>query len=490
MTTLSRLSFDNHFARLGPQFSTAQPPVPVPEPFLASVNPDVAALIDLDPVELHTAEFLRFASGHWLPPGSDPVAMIYGGHQFGRFVPELGGGREVLIGQVRNRACETWDVELKSSPDADSASPSSPSSGGAAAPGSVIREYLGSEALHHLGIPTTRALAIAVSDLPAVRDGVETAGALLRVAPSLVRFGSFEVFHYRQQPDRIRTLADYVIGHWFPEVTGEPGTADAYFGFLHAVVVRTARSIAQWQAAGFAHGLMNTDSMSILGIALDLGPFGFVEAYDPDLASNPSDDDGRYALSNQPAIGFWNLSALAHALTSLLPVERRQEALSAFEPEFSATLGRLMGAKLGLVDPRDEDESLINGLLEILRGNGVDYTRFFRALSDRDPAADEPDPAIPALFRYPEAFALWDEGYRARLAAEGVEPHARRRSMRAVNPKYVLRDWMAVRAIERAARKDLSEIDRLLDVLRHPYEDQPGMDEYARPEPARSPAKA
>ena len=480
VTTLAHLSFDNHFARLGSQFSTALPPTPVPEPYVVSVNPDAAALIDLDPVELHTAEFLRFVSGHRVPPGSDPVAMLYAGHQFGVYVPQLGDGRAILIGQVRNQAGQSWDLQLKGAGE----TPYSRFADGRAVLRSSIREYLGSEAMHHLGIPTSRALAVVGSDLPIIRETVETAAVLLRMAPSHVRFGSFEVFYYRQQHDRIRTLADYVIGHFFTEVDAEPGSEESHFRFFREVVVRTARMIAQWQAVGFAHGVMNTDNMSILGITFDYGPFGFVEAYDPDFICNHSDDSGRYAFSNQPPIAYWNLCALAQALTPLLSIERCKEALAEYEPEYLTTYEQLIHAKMGLIDAREEDAVLINDLFSILRGNEVDYTMFFRALSGYDAETDHDDPAITALFKYPEAFTLWSEGYRARIASEAIEQDARHRKMRAANPRYILRNWLAQRAIERAQQKDFAEVDRLLEVLRRPFDDQPGFEEYAGPAPA------
>ena len=480
--TLLDLHFDNHFARLGPGLSTALHPTPVPEPYLVSVNPDVAALVGLDPLELRTAEFLRFVSGHWLPPGAESVAMLYAGHQFGHYVPQLGDGRAILVGQVRNDRGESWDLQLKGAGE----TPYSRMADGRAVLRSTIREYLGSEAMHHLGIPSSRAMAVAGSDLPIIRETVETAAVLLRVAPSHVRFGSFEVFFYRAQHDRLKVLADYVIENHFPEVTAAAGTEDAYFQFFRQVVTRTARMIAHWQAVGFAHGVMNTDNMSILGITFDYGPFGFLEAYDPDFICNHSDDSGRYAFSNQPSIAFWNLCCLAQALTPLLSVERCREGLSAYEPEYTGTYFRLFRAKLGLAEAREEDVKLIAALLEILQGNGVDYTMFFRALSGFDAAAGKSDSAIAALFRYPEAFDLWNEDYRTRLAGEGIDQAARQLAMRAVNPRYVLRNWLAQRAIERAQRKDFSEVDRLLELLRRPFDDRPGqpeLDEYAGPAP-------
>ena len=479
MTVLASLHFDNHFARLGPEFSTTLPPTPLPEPYLVSANPDLAALFDLDPGQLRSPEFVGMLSGNWLPPGAEPIAMLYAGHQFGQYVPQLGDGRAILLGQVRNARNESWDLQLKGAGE----TPYSRMADGRAVLRSTIREYLCSEAMHHLGIPTSRALGIVGSDFPVLRETVETAAVLLRVAPSHVRFGSFEVFFYRNQHQHVRTLADYVIREHFPEITEAPGSSASHLAFLREVIVRTARMIAHWQAAGFAHGVMNTDNMSILGLTFDYGPYGFVEAYDPDIICNHSDDSGRYAFSNQPTIALWNLCCLAQALTPLLTVEECRAVLADFEPEYRAAYVQLFRAKLGLRTARDEDARLMADLLEIMQGNSVDSPRFFRALSGFDSAADAPNRGMTKLFRYPEAFQLWSDGYRTRLAHEGVPDVERQSAMRGVNPRYVLRNWLAQRAIDRAQQKDFTEVDRLLDILRRPFDDQPEFDEYACPAP-------
>jgi serine/tyrosine/threonine adenylyltransferase len=480
MPALETLNFDNHFARLGPQFSSPLPPAPLPDPYLVSANPDVAALIDLDPEQLLMPEFVRFVSGSWLPPGSEPIAMLYAGHQFGQYVPQLGDGRAILTGQVRNARDETWDLQLKGAGE----TPYSRMADGRAVLRSTIREYLGSEAMHHLGIPTSRAMGIVGSDFPVLRETVETAAVLLRVSPSHVRFGSFEVFFYRNQHQHIRTLADYVIRQHFPEISEAPGTTASYFAFLREVVVRTARMIAHWQTVGFAHGVMNTDNMSILGLTFDYGPYGFMEAFDPDFICNHSDESGRYAFSNQPTIAFWNLCCLAQALTPLLPVEQCREALSGFEPVYRDTYARLFRAKLGLKSAREEDAVLTAGLLQILQGNAVDYPKFFRALSSFASESGAPHAEASQLFRYPEAFEYWSADYRTRLAHEGAGEAERQAGMRAANPRYVLRNWLAQRAIDRAQQKDFSEVDGLLNLLRRPFDDQPGFEEYAGPAPA------
>ena len=480
MAKLSTLHFDNHFARLGPDFSTALLPTALPVPYLVSANPDAAALFDLDPDELRTPEFVAMLSGNWLPPGAEPVAMLYAGHQFGQYVPQLSDGRALLLGQVTNARNESWDLQLKGSGE----TPYSRMADCRAVLRSSIREYLCSEAMHHLGIPTSRAMGIAGSDYPVIRETVETAAVLLRVAPSHVRIGSFEAFFYRDQPQHVRTLADYVIARHFPEVAEAHGSTASHLAFLREVIHRTARMIAHWQAVGFAHGVMNTDNMSILGLTFDYGPFGFVEAYDPDFICNHSDDTGRYAFSNQPTIALWNLCCLAQALTPLLAVEECRGVLGDFETVYQSAYADLLRAKLGLRTTREEDARLMSGLLEILHGNAVDYTQFFRALSAFDSGADAASAEAAGLFRYPEAFALWSDDYRTRLSHEGIPEVERQAAMRAVNPRYVLRNWLAQRAIDHAQRRDFEEIDRLHALLRRPFDDQPGFEEYAGPAPA------
>ena len=479
MTFPAGLHFDNHFARLGPAFSSVLPPTPLPDPYLVSANADVAALLDLDPAILATSEFVSIAAGNALPPGAEPVSMLYAGHQFGHLVPQLGDGRAILVGQLRNSRGESWDLQLKGAGQ----TPYSRMGDGRAVLRSSIREYLGSEAMHHLGIPSTRALAVVGSDQPVFRETVETAAVLVRVAPSHVRFGSFEVFFYRDQAAAIETLAEYVIEHDFTWIGGSRGRPARYQALLGEVTERTARMIAQWQAVGFAHGVMNTDNMSVLGLTFDYGPYGFMETWDPDFICNHSDDSGRYAFSNQPNIGFWNLCCLAQALTPLLPVEQCREALARYEPEYRATLAALYRGKLGLRGERDEDPGLLSGVLQLLRENQVDYPMFFRALCGFGTGPAEKNVAVRNLFQAPEAFDAWSAAYRTRLGHEGVPDDERQAGMRKINPRYILRNWLAQRAIDRAQNRDFSEVDRLLNLLRRPFDDQPGFEEYAGPAP-------
>ncbi|HEY6093375.1 MAG TPA: YdiU family protein, partial [Gallionellaceae bacterium] len=318
MRKLEQLNFDNTFARLPATFHSRLQPTPLGNPYLVSFNSRAAALIDLADDQALRPDFAEYFIGNRLLPGSEPLSMLYAGHQFGHYVPQLGDGRAILLGEIRNAAGELWDVQLKGA----GPTPYSRSGDGRAVLRSSIREYLCSEAMHGLGIPTTRALCIVGSDDEVYRERIETAAVVTRLAPSHVRFGSFEVFYYRQQVAQIEALADYVIARHFPHLTGVPGR----FGrLLHEVMTRTARLMARWQAVGFMHGVMNTDNMSILGLTFDYGPFGFMEAYNPGHVCNHSDHGGRYAFDQQPQIGLWNLTALAQAMSPLVPLQEAEQ---------------------------------------------------------------------------------------------------------------------------------------------------------------------
>jgi uncharacterized protein YdiU (UPF0061 family) len=336
--------------------------------------------------------------------------------------------------------------------------------------------------MHGLGIPTTRAFCIVGSDQKVHRETVETGAVLLRLSPSHVRFGSFEVFYYRKQYEHITTLADYVIARHFSNVVHEE---EKYPRFLSEVVLSTARLIAKWQAVGFAHGVMNTDNMSILGLTFDYGPFGFMDHYDPGFICNHSDHEGHYAFNQQPQIGLWNLNRLAQALIPLISVEQAKEALACYEPAFVTHYEELMRQKLGLREFHSGDVSLVSGFLEIMHTDRVDYTNCFRALGNFRQAETEGNASLRGMFINREAFDRWAEGYRARLSAERSRDGERKGRMDRVNPKYVLRNYLAQIAIGKAAEnQDYSEIDRLLALLRDPYREQPSMEDYAAPPPA------
>ncbi|MBA4158493.1 MAG: YdiU family protein [Gemmatimonadetes bacterium] len=479
MRSLTDLPFDNTYTRLPEAFYARTRPIPFTNPHLVSFNPAASELIDLDPAEAARPEFVEYFSGKKQLPGADPIAMLYAGHQFGQYVPQLGDGRAILIGEVRGRQGIAWDLHLKGG----GMTPFSRGFDGRAVLRSTIREHLGSEAMHGLQIPTTRALCIIGSDEEVYRERVETGAMLVRLAPSHIRFGSFEVFSYRSQHDLLRQLADHTIEHHFPHLDGTDGD-DRYVRFLTEVVERTARLVAAWQAVGFAHGVLNTDNMSIHGITMDYGPFGFLDHYDPGFIPNHSDPGGRYAFDQQPGIGLWNLSALAQALLPLMTREAAVAALDRYEPVFLNAYAEHMQAKLGLRQPRPEDGELLSELLAMMQASEVDYTNLFRSLASfaREGGAD--GTAVREMFPDAERFDAWAARYRARLGAEGGEPAARAARMNAVNPKYVLRNYLAEAAIRKAEdERDYSEIERLLALLRDPYSEQPEMEGYAAAPP-------
>jgi uncharacterized protein YdiU (UPF0061 family) len=480
MTTarkLEGLSFDNTYARLPGAFYAKLSPTPFSDsPRLVSFNTSAAELIDLDPDEARRPEFAGMFGGNLLAPGMDPLAMLYSGHQFGVYVPQLGDGRAILLGEATNQRGERWDLHLKGA----GMTPFSRDGDGRAVLRSTIREYLCSEAMQGLGIPTTRALCIVGSDHKVYREQVETGAMLLRMAPSHVRFGTFEIFYYRKQHDHLMALADYVIDQHFPHLRG---VGDQYARFFVEVVERTARLIAQWQAVGWAHGVMNTDNMSILGLTLDYGPFGFMEDYDAGFICNHSDHDGRYAFSQQPYMGLWNLSCLAQALLPLVEKEALKAGLDHYTPLFEQEYVRLMRAKLGLAEEQAEDSELISDFLGLLQGSRADYTIIFRELGRFSTEPGARNDGLREHFLNSERFDDWAVRYRDRLRSEQSRDDERCAGMNRVNPKYVLRNYLAQIALEKAQQNDFSEIERLLTLLQNPYSDHPGMDTYAGPPP-------
>ncbi len=470
---LEELSFDNTYACLPEAFYTKLSPTPFSDPpYLVNFNPAAAELIDLDPDEAKRPEFAGIFGGSMLPPGMDPLAMLYSGHQFGIYVPQLGDGRAILLGEVRNERGERWDLQLKGA----GLTPFSRDGDGRAVLRSTIREYLCSEAMHGLGIPTTRALCIVGSDEKVYREQIETGAILVRMAPSHVRFGTFETFYYRKQHEQLKVLADYVIVNHYPHLME---VTDKYSRFFDEVVERTAKLIAQWQAVGWAHGVMNTDNLSILGITLDYGPFGFIDDYDPGFICNHSDHNGRYAFNQQPYVGLWNLSCLAQALLPIVPKDELKAGLDRYTPIHQERYLGLMRLKLGLDSARTEDESLVTDLLSLMAQSRADYTKVFRTLGHFHSRSGEQNEILRDYFVDRGGFDCWAARYCARLRENTNTNAERRERMNLVNPKYVLRNYLAQTAIEKAQQKDFSEIDRLLTLLQNPYSDQPGMDAYA-----------
>ncbi len=471
--TLEQLAFDNSFARLDPSFYTRLAPTPLPEPYLVAGSPAAAGLIGLRTEEFRRAEFVETFAGNRALPGFEPLAAVYSGHQFGVWAGQLGDGRALLLGEALGPDGRRWELQLKGS----GLTPYSRMGDGRAVLRSSIREFLCSEAMHALGVPTTRALAAIGSDYPVVRETVETAAVVTRMAPSFLRFGNFEHFYYAGRHQELQALADYVIDGFYPGLRDEP---QPYAALVREVVERTARLVAHWQALGFCHGVMNTDNMSILGLTIDYGPFGFVDGFAANHVCNHSDSGGRYAYANQPAVGEWNCYCLGQALLPLLgSVEEAESVLSAYRPAFTEEFARHLRAKLGLAEANDADEALFNSLFGILDAGRVDFTRFFRGLSRVRRADASGDAACRDLFIDRAAFDGWVADYRARLRTEALDDASRAARMDRANPKFVLRNHLAETAIQRALARDFSEVERLQAVLSRPYDEQPEMDAYA-----------
>jgi len=470
--TAAALPFENSFASLPPAFYTRLMPTPLPAPYVVAVSPSAAQLIGLDAQTMRDEETVAALIGNRVPDRAMPLSAVYSGHQFGVWAGQLGDGRAILLGDIPT-AEGPLELQLKGA----GLTPYSRMGDGRAVLRSSIREFLCSEAMHALGIPTTRALSVAGSDQGVVRETVETSAVVIRMAPTFVRFGSFEHWFYKNKPEELKQLADYVIARFYPEVLQE---ANPYAAFLEEVTRRTARMIAQWQAVGFMHGVMNTDNMSILGQTLDYGPYGFMEAFDPQHICNHTDQGGRYSYANQPQIGHWNCYALAQALLPLIgEVELTQEALDVYQPEFAAGIDKLLHAKLGLKSFRDGDRELLDSLFGILQHSHVDFTLFFRRLSGLQSDATAGDEPLRDLFIDRGAFDAWATEYRRRLQAEASIDAERKLAMDAVNPKYILRNYLAQIAIEKAQNKDFSEVARLLSVLERPFDEQPENEQYA-----------
>lgn len=471
-TRLQDLQTDNSFAALPPAFYTRLAPRPLTAPRLLHANPDAAALIGLDPAELHTQAFLDVVSGVSPLPGGDTLAAVYSGHQFGVWAGQLGDGRAHLLGEVRGPA-GNWELQLKGA----GMTPYSRMADGRAVLRSSVREYLASEAMHGLGVPTTRALALVASDDPVMRETVETAAIVTRMSPSFVRFGSFEHWASRREPERLRTLADYVIDRFYPQCRDAAAEQGPYVALLDEVMRRTALLMADWQAVGFCHGVMNTDNMSILGLTLDYGPYGFMDAFRLGHVCNHTDTEGRYAWNRQPSVALWNLYRLAGGLHALgLDADALRAVLDRYEAIFTKAFHARMAAKIGITDWRPEDEALLDDLLRLMHGQGADFTLSFRRLSEA--VRGRPQPFLD-LFMDREAANSWLARLHERHAAEEGAPQARADAMDRVNPLYVLRNHLAEQAIRAAQAGDPSEIDRLWHLLRDPFAERPGHEAYA-----------
>jgi len=472
------VSFDNSYARLPERFFARLDPTPTAQPRLIKFNSSLAAELGLDVSGVGADTLAQLFSGNLRLRGAEPLAMAYAGHQFGHFVPKLGDGRAILLGEVHDVAGVRRDIQLKGS----GRTPFSRDGDGRAAVGPVLREYLVSEAMHALGVPTTRALAIVATGESVYRERRLPGAILTRVAASHVRVGTFQFFAARGDVEAIKQLADFVIDRHYPDI----GEADApYLALFGAVAQRQARLIACWMHIGFIHGVMNTDNTAISGETIDFGPCAFMDAYDPGAVFSSIDTYGRYAYANQPHVTHWNLARFAETLLPLLhPVPERaielaNEALSAFWPRFEQHWLSGMRRKLGLFTAEDEDPQLVRGLLEAMHRQQADFTLTFRKLCDAA-EGQQFDAGVRALFANAAAYDEWAAMWRSRLARESLPLGVRADSMRHANPAFIPRNHRLEQAIQAAVEhKDFTLFADLLQVLSRPYEDQKGFEAYA-----------
>ncbi|HEH9401025.1 TPA: YdiU family protein [Aeromonas sobria] len=460
----------NTFATELPWACESVVPQPLQQPRLLHLNR--ALLDELGLGGVSEADWIACCGEGNVLPGMQPVAQVYAGHQFGGYSPRLGDGRALLLGEQLAPNGQRWDLHLKGA----GKTPFSRFGDGRAVLRSSIREYLASEALHALGIPTTRALVLVGSSEPVYREQLEMGATVLRTAPSHLRFGHLEYFAWSGQGEKIPLLIDYLLRHHFPEL--ENGAE-----LFAEVVRRTARLIAKWQAAGFCHGVMNTDNMSLLGLTLDYGPYGFIDAYEPDFVCNHSDPAGRYALDQQPAVGYWNLKKLAQALAGHVDGDALAAALAQYEQQLMLHYSELMRAKLGLAVWQEDDPALFRELFLLLAAHKVDYHLFLRRLGEVTRDGVWPAPLL-ALLPDPRGWQEWLERYRARLVREGSVDAVRKVQMDAINPKYVLRNALAQQVIDAAAAGDMRPFERLFTALQRPYDEQPEYEDLATPAPA------
>ena len=462
-------SWLNRFYALGAEFHTELPPQPLPAPHWVAHSDSCAELLGMPPDWQTNPNLNALAvfSGNALWPGMRPLASVYSGHQFGVWAGQLGDGRALSLGEI-DTPSGPQELQLKGA----GLTPYSRMGDGRAVLRSSIREFLCSEAMHGLGIPTTRALCIIGSPLQVLRETLETAAVVTRVAPSFIRFGHFEHFAQRHDTVALQRLVDFVIEHHYPDCRNSPLPAVA---LLNVVARRTAELMAQWQAVGFCHGVMNTDNMSILGLTIDYGPFGFLDGHDPDHICNHTDRQGRYAYASQPNIGLWNLHALAQALMPLIGrdhTESVREVLESYKHTYANAMRRRLRSKFGLATAQRDDPGLIDSLMTQMTRERVDHTIAFRRLASFSTAAGADNSHVMGLFSDPAFRDRWAQAYTERLRDENSDDGERASAMNRVNPSVVLRNHLAESAIRQAQAGDFSEVRRLLKVLQNPFDER------------------
>ena len=462
MKELKSLKFSNQFATLPEELYHKQIWSPFENPKLIHFNNELATDLGF-PKNQNPEDLVPYINGNKTIEGSAPLSMAYAGHQFGSWVPQLGDGRGILLGQLQTKG-GLMDLHIKGA----GKTPYSRFGDGRAVLRSTIREYLCGEAMHHLGIPSSRSLIMIGSDEPVFRETTEFGAMMVRVAKTHIRFGHFEYLKHNNKSEFIPILMDHIIENYFPDLKA---SKDGYTDLFENIVNSTALLIAKWQAFGFAHGVMNTDNMSVLGETFDFGPFGFLDDYDPGFICNHSDHQGRYAFNNQPSIGLWNCHALAAALKDHIEIERTKEIINGYEGVFYTELTKLFRAKLGLYKEEKEDLKLVEEFLTLIKNNKKDYTNSFRELSENKLSFED------------EEGKAWFARYEKRLSKENIEEKKQKNLMMKSNPKYILRNYLAQEAIEAAQQGDFSVLNKLLEVLKNPFIKNKKYNEFSKAPP-------
>lgn len=464
--------FDHSYANQLTDLASAVSVTPLASPKLALFNHQLASELGLPDSFSQEKSLLASLFEQNGTFNQQAIAQKYGGHQFGGWNPDLGDGRGLLLGEFTDPHGQSWDFHLKGAGQ----TPYSRFGDGRAVLRSTIREYLASEALHALGIPTSRALCLISSSEPVYREKQEKGAALIRICQSHIRFGHFEYFYHSKQHDKLNKLFEYTLKHHFAECLYEN---NPHLAMLEKIVESTAGMVAKWQAFGFCHGVMNTDNMSIHGITFDFGPYAFLDTYEPGYICNHSDHQGRYAFDQQPGVALWNLNALAHGFTLHVEIEQIKEALGKYEITLRNQYAHLMRQKMGFNCEHDNDMLLVNQWLDLLAADKRDYTQSFRLLSQSDLTQTQ----FVDYFVNREQAQAWFEKYQHRLALETTQPLQRSEQMCKVNPKFILRNYLAQIAIDRAEEGNFEELTKLLDILRHPFAQQEKHESYAKTPP-------